>query len=234
MTKDVTATGSTNLRPYLGLNGKVMEAPLAPGMRLLQQAEQVTREVAALRPEIALLDTELVEAPSGPVLVVTVQTPRRPDPQAVARFEALLRERLAHPDVRLIVRRVDSTDITSKGRILFGAAHFSTRTPEQRERQRVIEVTVRARIEAVPNLFVTAIDAVRSEPGWSVRAEVVGPRVPTPVEVRGIEKTAAASAGEPIALSLRASAEVVVTGVRYEALGYTRPNDASEQEGEGP
>lgn len=237
MTKDVAATGSTNLRPYLGLNGKVTEAPLAPGMRMLQEAEQVAREVAATRPEIALLDTELVQAPAGPVLVVTVQTPRTPDPRGVSLFESMLRERLADPSLRVVVRRVDSTDMTSKGRILFGAAHFSAMSAELRERQHAIEEGVRARIEALPNLFVTAIDAVRSEPGWAVRAEVVGPRVPTPAEIRGAEKEASAKLSEPIALSVRASADIVVTGTRYEALGYTRPDApdaASGSDGDEP
>ena len=35
LTKDVTATGSTTLRPYLSLNGKVTTAPVSPDMRLL-------------------------------------------------------------------------------------------------------------------------------------------------------------------------------------------------------
>ncbi len=230
MTKDVTATGSTNLRPYLGLNGKVVEAPLAPEMRLLQQAEQVAREVAATRPEIALLDTDLIHGPTGPVLVVTVQTPRSPDPRSVSRFEAVLRERLADPALRVVVRRVDSTDVTSKGRILYGAAHFSEMTPEQAAKQREIEDSVRARIQALPNLFVTAIDAVRAEPGWAVRAEAVGPRVPTPAEVREIEKEATRSSGEPIGVSLRASTDIVVTGTRYEPIGYLRPEDARDTE----
>ena len=78
LTKDVTATGSTNLRPYLSLNGRVTEAPLAPEMRLLQQAEQVAREVAGTRPEIALLDVDLVHAGTTPVLVVSRADPAQP------------------------------------------------------------------------------------------------------------------------------------------------------------
>ena len=139
LTKDVTATGSTNLRPYLSLNGRVTEAPLAPEMRLLQQAEQVAREVAGTRPEIELLDVDLVHAGETPVLVVSVQTPRNPATESVARFEALLRERLAEPNLRVVIRRVDSTDITAKGRILYGAAHFGKATPE--------EVASRTRVE---------------------------------------------------------------------------------------
>ena len=225
MTKDVTATGSTSLRPYLSLNGKVTEAPLSPEMRLLQQAEQVAREVAAARPDIELIDTDLVEMPSGPVIVVAVQMPRDPSSEGVARFQAAVRERLVDPKLRLVVRRVDSRDFTAKGRILFGAAHLGEETDAARARRREVEESVRGGIQARPDLFVTAIDAIPAGRGWAVRAEVVGPRVPTPAEVRGVEKAAAASVGGSVAVSLRASADIVVTGSRYEPLSTDRPGE---------
>jgi hypothetical protein len=224
LTKDVSATGSTNLRPYLSLDGTVTEAPLAPDMRLLQEAEQVAREVAGERPEIALLDVDLVPLPTAPVLIVSVQTPRDPEPEAVGRFEALVRERLREPNVQVVVRRIDSTDMTAKGKILYGAAHFGAATSQEAGRRREVEEAVRARIEALPNLFVTAIDAVHAGSGWSVRAEAVGPRVPTPEEIRGVERQAGRSLGETVQLSLRARIDLMVTGARYETLGGERPS----------
>lgn len=219
MTKDVTATGTASLRPYLSLNGRVVEAPIAPRMRLLQQAEQLAREVASTRPALELIDTDLVEAPSGPVIVVSIQTPRDPSPENVSAFEAALRERLADPSVRVVVRRMESSDTTSKGRILYGAAHFDTPSEELRTRRAAVEGAVRARLEALPQLFVTAIDAVTGGRGWSVRAEASCARMPTPEEIRTAERTLAKELGEPIAISLRARVELVVTGARYEGLG---------------
>ena len=224
MTRDVTATGSTSLRPYLSLNGRVVEAPIAPEMRLLQQAEQLARETAATRPEIALLDTELVRAPSGPVVVVTIETPRDPSPEGVSSFEAQLRARLADPSVRVVVRRVESSDVTAKGRILFGAAHFATESDEQRARRKAVEDAVRARLEGVPQLFVTAIDAVTSGRGWTVRAEALAARMPTPSEIRDAEKQSAAALGEPVVVSLLARLELVVTGSRYQGIGAAAPS----------
>ena len=218
MTKEVTATGATNLRPYLSLDGTVTEAPLSPEMRLLQEAEQVAREVAAQRPEIALLDLDLVSVPTGPVLIVSIQTPRDPQPEAVGRFEAQLRERLGAPNVQVVVRRVDSTDITRKGKIPYGAAHFGKTTGAEAARRKRVEDDVRAGIEGAPNLHVTAIDAVRAGTGWSVRAEAVGPRVPTPAEIRDVERRAGKSLGEPVQLSLRALVDVMVTGTGYAAI----------------
>ena len=52
-----------------------------------------------------------------------------------------------------------------------------------------------------------------------MRAEVVGPRVPTPEQVRGFEKQVSREIGEPVQLALRAQVDVMVTGKRYRALG---------------
>jgi uncharacterized hydrophobic protein (TIGR00271 family) len=219
ITKDVTATGSASLRPYLSLNGRVVEAPMAPEMKLLQQAEQVAREVAESLPGVVLLDTELVRAPSGPVFVVSIETPRDPSPARIAEFETRVHERIGISAVRVVVRRIDSTDTTSKGRILFGAAHFGDDSEEVRARRSQVEGAVRTSLERLPQIFVTAIDAVSGGRGWVVRAQVVGARMPTPAEVRQVEKDAAKQLNEPVAVSLLARMELVVTGTRYEALG---------------
>lgn len=223
LTKDVTAAGSTNLRPYLSLGGKVTEAPLASGTRMLQQAEQVVREFLATRPDIVLNDIELVQLPTGPVLVVSIESPRDPRAAGVARFEELLRERLGEPGLRLVVRTVDSEDVTAKGRILFGDAHFAELPADDARRQQTVEETVRARVQNVPNMFVTAVDAVRQGSGWAVRAEVVGPRAMAPPEVRDAQQRAAAAVGEPVDLSVLARPEVLVTAKGYEPIGDVRP-----------
>jgi hypothetical protein len=222
LTKDVTATGSTTLRPYLSLNGEVTTAPISPDMRLLQQAEQVAREVVATRPNIILKDVELVKFPTGPVIVVTIDSSRPPVPDRVALFEALLRKRLGEQSVRVVVRLAESVDITSKGRVLFGEAHFGVSSGDETPRQRTVEETVRASLQSLPNTFVTAIDAVRSESGWAVRADVAAPRVLAPSDVRNIEERAAKAVGAPVDLTVRARTDILVTGKQYEVVGDAR------------
>jgi uncharacterized hydrophobic protein (TIGR00271 family) len=219
LTKDVTATGTTTLRPYLSLNGTVATAPVSPDMRLLQQAEQVAREVVATRPNIILKDVELVNFPTGPVLVVSIESSRAPTPDRIAQFEALMRERLGEQRARVVIRVAESADITSKGRVLYGEAHFGAEGEDEAQRGRVIERTVLANLQSLPNTFVTAIDAVRRESGWAVRAEVVGPRVLAPNEVRAAEERTAKTTGESVDLEVRARTDVLVTGKQYQAVG---------------
>lgn len=219
VTHDVSATGTTSVRPYLSLNGRVTESPLSPSMRLLQQAEQVAREVAPTRPDIRLRDIELVELPAGPVFVISIDSSRAPTAEDVARFESTLRERLGEPRLHVVVRKSLTTDVTSKGRILLGSAHFGEGDADERARAAAVEQTVRAALQSVPDRFATAVDAVPDDGGWRVRAEVLGPRLPTPAEVRALEEQAARSAGAPVRISVWARAEAQVTAERYAPLG---------------
>jgi hypothetical protein len=116
-------------------------------------------------------------------------------------------------------------DLTSKGRVLLGEAHFGSSSGEESPGQRAVEETIRAGLQALPNTFVTAIDAAHEESGWAVRADVSAPRVPVPSEMRGIEERTAKVVGEPVALTVRARTDVLVTGSRYEAVGDVRSSE---------
>lgn len=222
LTKDVTATGSANLRPYLSLDGSVAEQPLAPEMRLVQMAEQVAREIVATRPDIVLEDVELVEFASGPVLVISIVAPRAPLPTNIARLESLLRERLGDTHVHVVIRTSASIDVTAKGRVLFGEAHFGDMSADGEEQRTAVEEEVRRRLQEIPHAFVSAIDAARRAPGWEVRAEVVAPRVPTPKEIRAVEQAVAKAIDQTVQLMVRAQTEVVVSGSRYWAVEELR------------
>jgi len=219
VTQDVSATGSTSVRPYLSLNGRVTEAKLSPAMRLLQQAEQVAREVSASRPDIRLQNIELVDLAAGPVFVISIESTRTPDSDDVARFENRLRERLGEPRLYVAVRKTATTDVTAKGRILLGSAHFGKKDAAGVARQEQVEQAVRDGIQAVPDRFAAAVDAVEQDGGWRVRAEVLGPKLPTPAEVRVVEERASAAVGAPVRLSVWARAEAQVDAERYAPLG---------------
>lgn len=179
----------------------------------------MAREVASTRPGLIVDDIEYVHLPSGPLFLISINSAREPSAADVASFEAVLRKRLEDPTVRVVVRKAASSDTTSKGRILFGAAHFSSVDDADAVRRQAVEDAVRADIGAIPDLFVTAVDAIRRDPGWAVRAEVVGPRVLTPAEVRQVEDRVATAVGESVELAVQARIELLVTGTRYEPIG---------------
>jgi len=184
----------------------------------LQSAEQLARELLIDFPEVTLNDVELVTLPTGPVIVVSVQMPRTPLPIGIQRLEKLLQERVGDPRARLVIRVINSVDISSKGRILLGQAHFGEQSAEETALQEALEQAAQAGIERIPNLFVINVDAAKSEAGWGVRAEVVGPRVPSPAEVHTLETALQKLAEQPVTVSLWARTEVVVSGQRYTSV----------------
>jgi len=219
LTKDVTATGATtSLLTGRNLDGKFTTDVIALEAQTLQAAEQVIREILINFPQVTLNDIELVTLPTGPVIVVSVQMPRAPLPVGIQRLEKLLQERIGDPRTRLVVRVINSVDISSKGRILLGQAHFGPQSAEEVALRETLEQAAQAGIEQIPNLFVINIDAAKSETGWGVRAEVVGPHVPSPAEVRTLETTLQKLAGQPVIVSLWARTEVVVTGQHYTSV----------------
>jgi len=218
LTKDITATGATTLLTGRNLDGKFTTDALAPEAQTLQSAEQLARELLIDFPEVTLNDVELVTLPTGPVIVVSVQMPRTPLPIGIQRLEKLLQERVGDPRARLVIRVINSVDISSKGRILLGQAHFGEQSAEETALQEALEQAAQAGIERIPNLFVINVDAAKSEAGWGVRAEVVGPRVPSPAEVHTLETALQKLTEQPVTVSLWARTEVVVSGQRYTSV----------------
>jgi uncharacterized hydrophobic protein (TIGR00271 family) len=226
--RDVVATGTRELRPWVSLDDRdSRRSEASPETRLLQEAEQVAREAATNRPEIVLKDVELLTLASGPVVIFSIENARDPSPALVARFERTLRERLERDDVRVVARTVDSRDVTAKGRILFGESHFLEQSPAEAADQTRVEDAVRASLEAVPNTFVTAVDAIRRSGGWVVRAEASGPRALSPEEVKAAEQRSTESAGAAVTLSVRTKTDLTVTSSGYEALGGSRTAEPS-------
>jgi len=218
ITKDVGASGAASLLAGPVLDGRFTQVSESSAARTVKVAEQVLRDILVDRPNIILQDVRAVPFPVGLVVIASIQSSYRPIALQVERAEEVIRKRLGRSDVTLLVRTVESSDTTSKGRVLLGEAHFARIPEDQQTLAEKIGASLREQVEQGGELFVTNFDAVKYASGWRVRAEVVGPRVPTPVQVKKIEAMLARDAGSNVELSLWARTDVVVTGSRYQAV----------------
>ncbi|MCF8081776.1 MAG: DUF389 domain-containing protein [Deltaproteobacteria bacterium] len=212
ITKDVSATGSASGVVGQDLDGEFVTTDVHPKVRRLQLAEQVLREILENYPNLYLDNLDLVDLAHEPVLVASVQTSRTLLPTEVARFEAAIRHRLGDDEVRLLVRCDDLVDVTSKGRILYGQAHFGKLAPGEKEVQHKVEESVRAQVMRINHMFAPNVDAQKKEDKWHVRAEVVGPRVLEPREIQAIEQKVSEAIQKPVSLHAWCRVELVVTG----------------------
>ena len=86
---------------------------------------------------------------------------------------------------------------------------------EEKATGEVLERQMRNEIRGIKNMFAPNIDAVPKGDTWSVRAEVVGPRVLRPDEVRLMENRVGKSSGKKVDLHVWSRVELVVTGTDY-------------------
>ena len=223
ITKDISSTGSTSAVVARNLDGVFISSQLHPRVKRAQIAEQVLREILEEYPGFYLVNLDQVELSNEAVLIASMQSSRTLIPDEVARFEKAIQERLGDKDVRLLVRSDSQIDISSKGRILYGRAHFGHLSSEAMAFQDSLEQRVKAEIMRMKDMFVPNVDAVKKKGGWYVRAEVVGPRILTPSEVNRLEKRVSKAIKEKVTIHAWCRVELMVTGSHFVSVeGFTK------------
>jgi len=211
LTQDVAAAGSLQLLPSIDLDGHFLRVAPSPDSRLVESAEQILLEMVALGARYELMGVELLHLPSGPVVVASIRGAASLGPGQVRFAEQRLRKRLARDDVSLMVRTVSTTDLTAKGRVLLGAAHFETTDLASRERTNALEAEARRGLEALQQTVVVALDAVEDADRWTIRAQVAAAKPPRPQDVARIESALARAVARPVSLSVWWTSDLIVT-----------------------
>jgi len=217
ITKDISSTGSTSGVVARNLDGEFISSKLHPNVKRIQIAEQVLREMLESYKGLYLdLDhLNLVQLPNGAVVVASIQSNRTLTPLEVSRFEKAIQKRLKDEKVRLLIRSDDLTDVSSKGRVLYGKAHFGGLSKEDKATGEILESRMKEEIMRIKNMFAPNVDAVPKGDIWLVRAEVVGARVLRPDEVCRVENRLSKKTGKKVDVHVWSRVELVVTAADY-------------------
>jgi hypothetical protein len=206
LSKDVTATGSTSAVTDPTLDGDFVSDKLDADMVSLQLAEQALWEVFVNRPQIRLLNVDIKHIDNDMVVLAAIQSQRNLVPTEVKQIEEVVRKRLTHPRVKLVIRCQVAKDMTSNGRILYGGSHFG----QQPKGVDVVTQEMRNILTHMAEFHVTSLDTIWTGDHWSVRAEIYGPRVITSSEVEAAQKHVALLVGKPVKLTALSKAELLV------------------------
>lgn len=206
LSKDVSATGSTSAMADPTLNGEFISDKLDADMVSLHQADQALWEIFAKRPQVRLLNVDIDHIAGDTVILASVQGERNLVPAEIKQIEDVLQRRLAKPALKLVIRCEVTTDMTSNGRILYGASHFGT-PPKG---VNVVDREMRKTLKASGKFHVTNLDSIWTGKHWSVRAEIYGRRVITPGEVKAAQEYVASRVGNPVKLNALSRSELLV------------------------
>lgn len=224
ITHDIAAAGSANLLPTVNLDGKFVATKVSPAVQMTEAAEQILRELVSKGQVFELHDVQLVQLPTGPVIVATVSGASPPAPLQVKFAEDLLRKQLDNQDITLLVSASTTSSITAKGRLLLGDAQFTPMAENDRAIQQQLESSGRSQLEQLADTFVQGIDAARTGDGWEVRAEVVSARSLLPTEVAEVEKNLSKISGPATAFSV-----LLPNGLIVRAKGFTTVQRSIEE-----
>jgi len=236
ISKDISSTGSTSAVVGRNLDGEFISTKLDPKVKRLQLSEQVLRELLEdyRGTHLDLDSLDIVDLPDESILVAALQGSRHITPFEVAGFEKRIQERLEDPKVRLLIRSSDITDISGKGRVLYGRAHFGKSSEQEVLTREKLEREVKTLLERFPNTFAPNIDAEKRGTTWHVLAEVVGPRVLTPAEIRLLEKEVSRSTGQEINLRMWCRVELMVDNAQFMSVeGFTK-KEVEKRTGKDP
>lgn len=223
LAKDVSATGSTSQVTAENLDGMFLTGKLAPDVFRVQVAEQALRELLFLRPQLDLIDVDLLNFPRGPVILATIQSPRLLIPSEIKGLEEAVQKRLQDPSIPLLIRFLTTVDMDRHGRILYGVSHFGALSPEEMKTMREIDAAVKEEMKRFSNIFATNVDAAPKEDFWGVRVEVVGARVMSPRDVASLERAVSRQVNQKLKIFIWSRAEAMVTPDGYSSLEeYTR------------
>lgn len=221
--RDISATGSTSQVTAQDLDGFFLNKKVPVDVMRVQLAEQALREILYYRPDLKLLNINLLHFPGGPVILATIQGQRALIPLEVQKFEKKIQDRLQDPNIRFLARCLVTIDVDRRGQILYGWSHFGKLTPEDKTLRDQIEAAVRKEFRKIPNIFPTTVDAARLENHWGVRVEAEGERVISPGDVARLQSAVSRQVQEPIKVYIWSRARTVVTPRGYTSMAeFTR------------
>jgi len=223
LAKDISATGSTSQVTAKNLDGFFLARTINPEVLKVQLAEQALRESLSARPELSLLEVDLLNFPRGAVILATVQGTRALIPMEIGALEKSVRDRLQDPQVHLVVRCLTTIDVDREGRVLFGWSHYASPTDEQKVLMTRTNEAVKQEARKFPDLFVTNVDSAPQGDSWAVRMEAVGPRVLTAGDLSRLEKDVSQRVGREVQITVWFKSEVLITSGGYASTeDYTR------------
>ncbi len=223
LAKDISATGSTSQVTAQNLDGFFLTGKLDSDVLRVQEAEQALRERFISRPDLTLIEVDMLYFAGRPVILATIQGSRVPIPAEIQQLEKVIQERLKDPRIRLLTRNLTTVDVDDKGRILYDWSHFWVTDPDKKALMEKIETAVVQEMKKIPNVFATNVDAAPRNGHWGVRVEAVGPEVISAREVRKLEEAISQEVEQPVKIYLWSRAEAMVTSSGYSSLEeYTK------------
>lgn len=225
---DVSANGSNSIFIANKLDGFFVSHESTPEVQAIRQSTQAIREFLSNHPRANLIDVDLLHQKSGPVIVAMVAGYQQLSPSDVQLLENRIRQATRNPEIRLMLRYVPVTILTSSGPIRYGWSTLHALTEKEKSTKERIQAQIESAFSQNENYMLSNINAVFKEDASIFLVGIEGTGAYTRGEVQALEHQLQKQSDKPVTLYIWLNHGPVMTadGLRsYNSLSAAQIHD---------
>jgi uncharacterized hydrophobic protein (TIGR00271 family) len=210
LSKDISATGSTNQVITESLDGFSLSQETDPRIKIVKQSEQAIREYLETQLGMYMEEINLLPISGKPVILVSIFGVRKLSSEEIGKLESEIRSRTGKGTLYLVVRHIklDLYDQMGKAYVEWGT--YKEDTSEHDRVFNKIRSLVTAELEN-SEYFLTNFNLTIRTGIYHVLIEMTGNKLYSHVELLKLRKKISAMTGKIVRVYARSKPEVVLT-----------------------
>jgi uncharacterized hydrophobic protein (TIGR00271 family) len=210
LSKDISATGSTNQVITESLDGFSLSQETDPRIKIVKQSEQAIREYLETQLGMYMEEINLLPISGKPVILVSIFGVRKLSSEEIGKLESEIRSRTGKGTLYLVVRHIklDLYDQMGKAYVEWGT--YKEDTSEHDRVFNKIRSLVTAELEN-SGYFLTNFNLTIRTGIYHVLIEMTGNKLYSHVELMKLRKKISTMTGKIVQVYARSKPEVVLT-----------------------
>jgi uncharacterized hydrophobic protein (TIGR00271 family) len=217
LSKDVSATGSTNQILTETLDGFFVGSKPDPRIKLIKQSEQTIREYLETQPGMYVEEINLLSFSGKPSILATIFGARKMSSEEIEKLEFEIRKRTGAGTLNLVIRHIKLDLYDRLGKAYYEWGTFQSLTPEQEMIFKKITNFLKAEFDK-SEYFLTNNDFSIRKGIYHVLVELTGLKLYSHAELVELRKKLLKITGKQVQVYVRSKPEVVLTQSGYSSF----------------
>jgi uncharacterized hydrophobic protein (TIGR00271 family) len=217
MAHNVAALNTLSQVSKINLDGDFIQAQPHPRAIKTKIADSTIRNYLADKPVATLLYVRLMMRDDYSIVVASIGGIIRPSNETIEKMQALLRDKLGDPNLRLIVQFLTLDLYDHEGRFRFELTGFVNLNSEQEEIVTQAKTILQEKFLSDSNFSLAGIDYNLIDGTYYFFLEINGSQVYRIDEVQNLERLVSEKTGQPFQLDVLSNIATVATSKGYES-----------------
>jgi hypothetical protein len=220
--RDIAALHCTSQVTEQSLDGHFLDENPHPRVLRAKTADTIIRAYIENEvPGFELDDLKILQLGERTAVLASIRGIIAPTEESIMELESILRDKLADPNLTLVIRLVESSLYTRTGPYRLEISGLSPLSAGQQATANGLKEFLRRELKELPDLFITGINYNFIEDAYHFVIETEGLNPLDPERVADLERRAEEESGSPVELYVSFKPGAVVTPRGYEPYSVT-------------